>query len=65
MAIGSHPSELTNTLGIEQNKNGYIKVNENGKTSHPKIYAIGDLAGNIQTVAWAAKSGREVARHLT
>ena len=65
MAIGSHPSELTNTLGIEQNKNGYIKVDENGKTSHPKIYAIGDLTGNIQTVAWAAKSGREVARHLT
>ena len=65
MAIGSHPSELTNSLGLEQNKNGYIKVDENGKTSHPKIYAIGDLVGNIQTVAWAAKSGREVARHLT
>ena len=25
------------------------------------IYAIGDLAGNIATVAWAARSGRDIA----
>ena len=61
MAIGSKPSELVKNLPFEVDKRGYIKVNENGLTSNPKIYAIGDLAGNIATVAWAAKSGRDVA----
>ena len=61
MAIGSKPSELVKNLPFEVDKRGYIKVNENGLTSNPKIYAIGDLAGNIATVAWAAKTGRDVA----
>ena len=62
MAIGSIPDKIVNELGLEVDKKGYIKVNENGLTSNPKIYAIGDLAGNIATVAWAAKSGRDVAK---
>ena len=59
-AIGAHPQEFVKELGLELNKKGTIKVDENGQTSNPKIYAIGDLAGNIATVAWAAKSGRDV-----
>ena len=51
MAIGSKPSEFVKKLGLEVDKRGYIKVNENGLTSNPKIYAIGDLAGNMATVA--------------
>ena len=42
--------------------NKYIKVDENYKTTDNKIYAIGDLIGNKQTVAWAAKSGFECAK---
>lgn len=64
MAIGSKPSEFVKKLGLEVDKRGYIKVNENGLTSNPKIYAIGDLAGNMATVAWAAKSGRDVAKTI-
>ena len=64
MAIGSMPLEFVNELGLEVDKKGYIKVNVNGKTSNPKVYAIGDLAGNIATVAWAAKSGRNVAKDI-
>lgn len=60
MAIGSKPADIVNNLGVELNEKGYIKVDKNGKTSNPKIYAIGDLAGNIATVAWAARSGRDV-----
>lgn len=60
-AIGSHPSDFIKSLGLELDKNGNIKIDENGKTSNPKIYAIGDVAGNIKTVAWAARSGRKVA----
>ena len=62
MAIGSKPSEFVKNLDLEKDKRGYIKVNENGLTSNPNIYAIGDLAGNIATVAWAAKSGRDIAK---
>ena len=65
MAIGSKPSEFVKDLSLEVDKRGYIKVNENGQTSNPKIYAIGDLAGNVSTVAWACKSGRDVAEKIS
>ena len=64
MAIGSQPSEFVQDLGLEIDKKGKIKTNENGQTSNPKIYAVGDLAGNKSTVAYAAKSGREVATSI-
>ena len=37
-------------------------MDEYGKTSNPKIFAGGDIAGTKATVAWAAKSGREAAK---
>ena len=64
MAIGSHPADFIKNIGLELNEKGYIKVDENGLTSNPKIYAIGDLAGNMSTVAWAARSGRNVANQI-
>ena len=64
MAIGSHTEEFVQKLGLELNKNGSIKVDKKGKTSNPKIYAIGDLAGNKATVAWASRSGRDVAEEI-
>lgn len=60
-AIGAHPQEMINKLGLKTDRKGYIEVNEKWQTSNPKIYAIGDLAGNTATVAWAARSGRNVA----
>ena len=64
MAIGSRPADFIKNIGLELNERGYIKVDENGLTSKPKIYAIGDLAGNMSTVAWAARSGRNVANQI-
>lgn len=65
MAVGSCPEkELLGKLersGIELNKWGYIQVDENHRTSNPKIYAGGDLAGDKATVAWAARAGRDAA----
>ena len=51
-------------LGLDTNKWGCIDADEHGKTSQEKIYAIGDLAGNEQTVAWAARSGFECAKNI-
>ncbi len=66
MAIGSKPdTNIINKLNLELNKNGYIKVNGNYQTSNKKIFAGGDMIGAKQTVAWAAKTGREAAEAIT
>ena len=60
MAIGSMPDKkIVNSLELEKNIYGYIKVNEKFETSTKKIYAGGDLIGSKATVAWAAFSGRK------
>ena len=65
LAVGSTTDKnLIEKLGIEINKWGNIKVNGNYKTSDDKVYAIGDVAGVKQTVAWAAKSGFECAKQI-
>ena len=65
MAIGAHPNQaLIEKLPIETTPRGYIKVDENYRTSDKKIYAIGDLIGTKATVAWAAKSGFECAKKI-
>ena len=62
MAVGSSPEKkLVEDLGLELNKWGYIKVDENHRTSNPKVFAGGDIAGDKGTVAWAARAGRDVA----
>ncbi len=65
MAVGSKTEEeIVSKLGLELSKNGYIKVDENGRTSNPKIFAGGDLANVKSTVAWASCSGRETAKQI-
>lgn len=64
MALGSHPESFVNNLGLKLNKKGYIEVDENKQTSNEKIFAGGDLAGEKGTVAWAARSGRDVAKSI-
>jgi len=65
LAVGSSTDkELINNLGLATNKWGYINVDENYKTSDEKIYGVGDLVGNKQTVAWAARSGFECAKNI-
>lgn len=64
LAIGSKVENFVKGLGLEVNEKGYIKINKKGQTSNHKIYAIGDLAGNIQTVAHAARSGRDIAENI-
>ncbi len=64
MALGSHTSKVVEELGLQLDNRGKIKVDEYGRTSNNKIFAIGDLAGNRGTVAWAARSGRDVAGNI-
>lgn len=64
MALGSQPESWIKDLGLELNKWGRIQINENYETSHTNVYAGGDVAGIKSTVAWAAKSGRDVANQI-
>ena len=64
MALGSAPESFVKDLGIELNKWGYINIDEKNRTSNPKIFAGGDIAGAKGTVAWAARSGRDAANAI-
>lgn len=64
MALGSQPEQFVQNLGIGLNKWGYIQIDEKNRTSNPKIFAGGDIAGTKGTVAWAARSGREAANSI-
>ena len=64
-AVGSETEKnILEKLNLELNKWGYIKVDEENKTSQEKIFAAGDIVGEKSTVAWAAKSGRDAARNI-
>lgn len=64
MALGSKTQDYVKNLDLELNKWGNIQIDEEYRTSNPKIYAGGDLAGMKGTVAWAAYSGREAAKQI-
>ena len=64
MALGAMPESFVNDLGLELNKWGYINIDEKNRTSNPKIFAGGDIAGCKGTVAWAARSGRDAASRI-
>lgn len=64
MALGSKTDDFISNLGIELTSKNRIKVDENLKTSNPKIYAGGDVIGGKGTVAWSARDGRDVAKNI-
>ena len=63
-AVGSHSENLVKNLGVKLDKYGNIEINNNHETSINNVYAVGDVAGEKRTVAWAAKSGRETAKNI-
>lgn len=64
MALGSTISDEVLYLGLTLNKWGNIYINEKYQSSNKKIFAGGNLAGCKETVAWAARSGRDAANNI-
>ena len=59
MAIGSKAEDrVVAGLGLDLSPRGKILISREGKTSNPKVFAGGDVAGVKGTVAWASRSGR-------
>ncbi len=59
-AIGAHPDKLVKRLKLDKNGNN-VKIDGDGRTNNPKIFAGGDVAGTKSTVSWAARAGRNAA----
>lgn len=52
------------TIGIEQEDNGQVKINENYQTCIPHIYALGDVANQWHLTPVATAEGQTLARRL-
>lgn len=67
LAVGRQPN--SNNLGLNSAKvltdaRGAIAVNENYQTSHPKVYAIGDVVGKMALTPVAVREARAVVGRL-
>ncbi len=64
LAVGMTPNtEIFKKLGIEMNEKGYIKTDKTQKTSIDGIYAVGDIASDLQLVVIAVAQGATVAHN--
>jgi glutamate synthase (NADPH/NADH) small chain len=64
-AIGLKPDKnMLEQQGLELNEKGYLKIDENGKTSIPNVYAGGDVCDNIAYVCRAIASGKKAANSI-
>jgi glutamate synthase (NADPH/NADH) small chain len=66
VAIGQNPNPLVpqSYKSLETEKWGNIKVDENGATNVPGIYAGGDIASGAATVILAMGAGKKAARAI-
>jgi len=65
MAIGAKPEiNILESLDIELTAKGCIKINDKYQTNKEKYFSGGDVTGEKQTVAWAARSGREAGEEI-
>jgi nitrogen fixation NifU-like protein len=64
LAVGMTPNtEIFKKLGIEMDEKGYIKTDRKQKTSIDGIFAVGDIASDLQLVIIAVAQGATVAHN--
>ena len=51
------------TIGIEPNSRGLLSVDEDFRTDHPHIYAVGDVIGYPALASTSMEQGRQAVRH--
>jgi nitrogen fixation NifU-like protein len=64
LAVGMTPNtEFFKKLGLEMDDKGYIKTDKTQKTNIDGIYAVGDIASDLQLVVVAVAHGATVAHN--
>lgn len=62
VAIGYEPNNgIGKKMGLELDKDGYIKVDAGMRTSMPLVYAAGDITGSIKQIVTAVSQGATAA----
>ncbi len=63
ICVSQRPSNLilTQTEGLEINERGLARINEDGTTSRPGLFASGDVVRGAKTVVEAAETSKRVA----
>lgn len=51
-------------LGVKLGEKGHVIVDEWQQTSHPKIYSLGDVVGNVELTPVAIATGRKLSNRL-
>jgi glutamate synthase (NADPH/NADH) small chain len=59
-----NPSDWLLKLGVETHENGRLKVDQGYRTTHPKIWAGGDMVRGADLVVTAVWEGREAAKAM-
>ena len=64
LAVGMTPNtEIFKKLGLEMDEKGYLKTDKTQKTNIDGIYAVGDIASDLQLVVVAVAHGAVVAHN--
>lgn len=62
--VGTDPQSALVADLCERDENGFVKVDREGRTSRPGLYAAGDVAdGTLKQVVTACGQGAQVAQH--
>ena len=62
LAIGIVPNvQAVSHLGLDREAGGYLRVDRQGRTSIPRIYAAGDITGGVQQIVTAVSEGATAA----
>lgn len=67
LAIGQGPNPVlvSQIKGVEKGRAGNVVTGEDGRTSHPKIFAAGDVTTGAATVILAMGGAKQAARSIT
>jgi glutamate synthase (NADPH/NADH) small chain len=62
---GPNPVLVRQIPGIEKGRAGNVVTGEDGRTSHPKIFAAGDVTTGAATVIMAMGGAKQAARSIS
>ena len=60
--VGPEPDGIIAQLGVELDRFGNVKTDNNYMTSVPGVFSAGDMRRGQSLIVWAISEGREAAR---